>query len=208
MTNKDIYQEVLEEMDISNRIENDKKNRLENLKKNIDNYPLHKAVMEWNFKEVKRMIEKEWYEVDEEGYEGETPLCVAIRNQSKNIIKYLVKKGANKNSVNIFWLPVLFCIDKIDLKFLKFLEKEGFDLNKRDAFDWSLLEQLLVYWKLSSKKEENWKYVIEKEDDIKKVIEVIEYLSKWNMSKKDCIKLLQEKYNERTFNRIVKWLNK
>ena len=90
---------------------------------------------------VKKMVEN-GIDINHKNSWGETPLAVAYRRGHKDLIKYLVKNGADTDVINIenHDRPILhhFVLEN-DKDMVKFLIENGADPNKKDQLNYTAL---------------------------------------------------------------------
>jgi ankyrin repeat protein len=93
-----------------------------------------------SLEEVIYLVEEKGADIEVVNEEGLTPLLIARINEKHNIVKYLISKGANVNAKSsIFYIdtPLMFYCHRNNLEMIKFLVKNGANLEAFDFYGWT-----------------------------------------------------------------------
>jgi len=85
--------------------------------------------------EMVRFLVEQGANVNDENYNGKTPLIMAVEHNAKDIIKFLIEEGADVNAKDGQWeTPLMFAVEPYKyLEISLFLVEQGADVNAKNV---------------------------------------------------------------------------
>ncbi len=91
---------------------------------------IHKAAAQGDLDKIKEVLEKNPELLDEKDVQGNTPLTLAANSGQKEVVEYLITKGADLNSTNTYrYTPLHYSILRKHIDVAEMLINAGADVN-------------------------------------------------------------------------------
>lgn len=114
----------------------------------LDERAFFNACIRGDIEIVKVLLSKNTFHIDVKTEEGWTGLIIACFNNRKEVVKFLVREGADVNAVNkkgttVFMYAKTPILETHDTEILEFLLKNNADINSCDCNGKSVLDYVL-----------------------------------------------------------------